>query len=263
MNVIKSFNVKYNPNIKVLCKSKNLIKQRVKDEHPEAKERTNLEINEHINYEEIKKEKEELLKDASLKATEIIIAAKSEAKEIKDQAFADGHDKGYLRGYEDGFDKGYSEDHQELKNEMIALSKKQDNYNKIYNEHLLHAEQDILEIIMAITKKLTKDSYDANPEMINSLITEAINSCSNKEKLVVRVSPKNAKLVEDYKEEILGKIKDLDDFKIFEDDSITNYKCIIESPYGDISSGLRDQLQNIEENLQQMIKSYEYQNEIT
>lgn len=255
MKIIKNYNVEYNPDKKIQCKNNFLNKSSDKVE-----KETNLkpEKNNSNLVLEMQKEKEKLLKKANQKANQIVQKAKNEASEIQEQAYAKGHDKGYMQGYEEGFEKGYNEKHQELEDQIKSLEETKTKYNELYNEYLFHAEQDILEIVMETTKKLTKDTFNKNPGLVKELIVNSIKSCSKKEKLVIRINPKHFEYIEKNKTKIIDSIKGLTSLKIFKDEDAKENECFIETPYGNISSSLESQIKNIEEKLKNMIKRHNY-----
>jgi len=256
MNIIKNHNVKFNPNKKISCKT--IISEAKKTLNETNQNMINSQDNNNI-ADELDKERKEILSNAKSEAAVIIEKAKEKTEEIEKKAFATGHDSGYVKGYEEGFEKGYSEKHQELEEKLAEINEKQKKYNQLYNQYLFHAEQDILKIIIEITKKLAKETYEENPDLLKELILDSIKSCAKKEKLVLRVNPENYDVIEAYKAEIIEKITGLEDIKVFKDESVSNYECFIETPYGNISTSLDDKIENIEKNLSEMIRSYDYQ----
>lgn len=255
MKIIKNYNVEYNPDKKIQCKNNFL-------NNPTNKVEKETDLKPEINNSdlvvEMQKEKEKLLKKANQKANQIIQKAKEEAKEVSEKAHAKGHDKGYLQGYEEGFEKGYNEKHQELEEQIKDFEQTQLKYQELYNQYLFHAEQDILEIIIEITRKLTKDTFDENPELFEDLIINSIKSCSKKEKLVIRINPRHAEYVENNKDKIMDSIKGLANLKIFKDEKVSENECYIETPYGSITSSLESKIENIQDKLKKMIKRHNY-----
>jgi len=46
---------------------------------------------------------------------------------------------------------------------------------------------------------------------------------------------------------------------VIKDNSVNQFECFIETPYGNISTSLENQLDNVKDNLEEMIKNYQYQ----
>ena len=256
MNVIKNYYVKFNSSKKI--PSKKIVKEAKKNGSISTSNSNLNQVNEK-NADEISREYQEIIFNAQKEAKQIIDTAKDSAQKIEEQSFATGHDKGYMQGYEEGFEKGYEEKHQELEEKVKSIEEKRTIYNDMYNQLLYHAEQDILEIVIKLTEKLTKDTYKANPTLLKELIIDSINSYAKKDKVVLRINPNNFDLVENHKGKIIEKVTGLNNFKVIKDNSVNQFECFIETPYGNVSTSLENQLDNVKDNLEEMIKNYQYQ----
>ncbi len=249
MSIIKKYNVSYHPE-KAIRYSKHDLP--LSDTPQNSTISTNDQKEKQLA--ELKNEKKKIIESTKLKAKEILQKAKEEAELIKTDAYAKAHDKGYVRGYEEGFEKGYKEKHADLEKSLADVATAKKINNEIYQDYIYQAEEDILEIIVTLTEKITNQELSVNRDIINNLVTEAIEKCTKREKIVARVSENNFSTAEENKYQIIQKTTGLETLKIFADKDLSDNEVIIETPYGDISNSLDAKLENIKDSLKSMIK---------
>ena len=254
MSIIKKYNAKYIPEKKIKYSISGIT---FPDDVVDAKEDLIVQQNQlEIHLEELEKTKGEILDNARQEANGIINKASKDAKKIKEDAYATGHDDGYMRGYEEGFEKGYNEKHLELEKNIQDVKDTKAKYEKIYQDYLYHAEEDVLEIVTSLTESIIGKELSQDKSLIKILVIEAIEKCAKKDKIVARVSESNYPIVEENKDMIIQNISGLDSLKVVSDDTLSNDEVLIETPYGDISSSLESKLDNVKSSLFDMLKEY-------
>lgn len=165
---------------------------------------------------EAKNESLKLIQEAESKQAQIT----SQTDEISKKAY----DEGFQKGIDDGFAK-FKED---AKSALISLDALADTSFDLKKNIIKSADLDIVDLVVAITRKITERSFDE--QMLKELTTAAIKQLKNKEHITIIVNPQLvdniSKLAEDFKQEI-SQIKSI---KIVEDSSLSCDGTIVESP---------------------------------
>lgn len=178
-----------------------------------------------------------IIEEANFEAKRIIDAAHAEKEAI--QAAAGDN------GYKEGFDTGYTEGLNQAQNIIMKaeeIKQQLDDRNScIYKA----AENEIIELVLEISKKVIGQELTQNNEVMMSLIKQAINKCTFKDKLTIRVSDDDFNYVNDNKERIMMLTEGINDIEIYCDKALTKGSCIVETPSGEINAGIDIQMKEI------------------
>ena len=191
--------------------------------------------------------------DAESQAEVIINGAKNESLKIIQDAEAkqaqitaqtdEISKKAYDEGFQKGIDDGYAKFKEDAKSALISLDSLADTSFDLKKNIIKSADLDIVDLVVAITRKVTEKSFDE--QMLKELTTAAIKQLKNKEHITIIVNPQLvdniSNLVEGFKEEI----SQLQSIKIIEDSSLSCDGTIVESPLSRVDCRLSAQIDEI------------------
>lgn len=184
-----------------------------------------------------------IIEEANFEAQKIIEQANQEKIVLTDQAAQQGYQKGYDSGYTHGLNQAEERIQQavQIKNQLDARSR------ELYRE----AEKEIMQMVIEISEKIVGEELVQNPSSILSLIKQAIAKCAFKDKLVIRVSEQDFEYVNANKDRIAMLAEGINDLEVACDKALDKGSCIVETPSGEVNSGIRVQINEIK-------KAFEY-----
>lgn len=197
-----------------------------------------------------------IIEDAKIMYLKIIEEANYEAKTIIDKAHVDKeeiYNNASQSGYEEGYNKGYKKSVNDTKEALRNASEIIDGLEKRKSEIYNNSEEEILNLVLDVSKKVIGDEIKQNKEAILSVITQGIEKCSFRSELKIRVSPEEYTYAVENKDKILRLIEGLSNIEIVSDVSLRNGGCVIETPSGDVNSSTYVQFRQIEKAFQQIL----------
>ncbi len=190
-------------------------------------------------------EAEAIIKEAELEAQRILEAAENEAVGKKQSIEEEARQKGFETGYEEA--KRLYED---LLSEAEFVK---EHANMEYNEVMAGLEKDALEIIMDVVRKVIGAEVTLNKDNLLALVKQALEKCSNREDITIKVSSQDYDFLVDNKERLLSMVEGIGDLDIKRDPALKPGACLIETPYGNIDAGVGTKLRKIEEAFMKVI----------
>jgi len=154
--------------------------------------------------------------------------------------------EGYNDGYQKGLDKGLDEARQVLKRFESAISDAVGQRASVLED----AKQNILELVLQISKKVTFDAIDINREATVEIIEGVINNLVDRSRLRIKVHPDYLPLVEQNMDRFLSGSTSIKDLQFEADPRVRMGGCFIETPTGDIDARLESQFEVIADALQ-------------
>lgn len=184
-----------------------------------------------------------IIEEANLEAAKIVEAANQEREAIHLNSAEQGNAEGYAEGIAQGLNQAEATIQQaaELKLQLDERSK------RMYKE----AEIEIMELVLEISRKVIGEELTQNADILISLIKKALDKCTFKERLSIRVSEHDYHYVNNNKDRIVMLTEGINDLEIICDKALKIGSCIVETQAGEINSGLSVQLTEIE-------KAFEY-----
>lgn len=191
----------------------------------------------------------DIIEDAKEMYLKIIEEANSEAKRIVTDAQGEA-EKLLLAaredGYREGFETGYSDSRNEAQsfiNEAADIREfLDDRKSEIYKE----VEEQVVKLVLDISKKVIGEEITQNREAILSLINQALQKCAFRKKLVLKVSPQDHGFILENKDRVCRLVEGISDIEIEADMSLEAGSCIVETPSGEINSSIDVQIREIE-----------------
>ena len=161
--------------------------------------------------------------------------------EEKQKSYQEGIEQGHKQGLDEGLKKA---------EKVLQQLNQAINDIVIQREALLEeARQKVLDIIIKISKKVTYDAIDIDPEKTISMIARIIDSLVDRSTLKIKVNPGHLPILEQNIDEFLKGSTVIKDLKIEADPRVKYGGCFIETPTGDIDARLESQFEVIEDTL--------------
>jgi len=211
---------------------------------------------------EANEEAANIIAQAKLAAQQCINEAQQQAVEIKQRAHDEGRSQGYQQGNQEGYEDGYKlgltqgqqAGHLEMEQAIAeAIAKTQQMLDASEQEAkkiLFEAERQIIDIALAIARKIMAYEIAENPMVVLPLVKTALQKVSDQEDVVIRVS------IDDFDSVLMAK-KDLQTMvgreyalKIIVDQTIESGSCIIDTSYGVVDARIDTQFETIKKALQ-------------
>jgi flagellar assembly protein FliH len=174
---------------------------------------------------------------------------KKEISKIEKQ----GYEKGFSIGKNEGIDLGKKEVEAKFifADEMIEDAKKkiEDIINKtlvMREEIIKNSEQDIVKLSLSIAKKVINEEVKLNPDIVVSIAKQAMNKVIDRDKVIIKVNPKDYNLIRKYKQDFLSIREGIKDFDIMQDSSIEQGGVLIETPSGNVDARIPKQIEEVE-----------------
>lgn len=180
-----------------------------------------------------------IVKEAELEALRILKEASAEAENIKKEIIEEAR----KQGYSDGYDQAVKQ-YESLVAEAEKLrAQSMEEHDKI----LAGIEAEAVEIILDIAKKVIGEEISQNSEAILMLVRDACEKCSNRETILLKVSPEDYDIVQEHLEEITQKVTGINKLEVRKDLSLAKGACVVETPFGSVDGGFETKLRKIEE----------------
>ena len=168
------------------------------------------------------------------------------AARIEEEAYA----QGFTKGEKDGLESGKEKLEPVLKNFREALLRLEEIRKEIY----LNAEKDIVNLVLAITRKIVCHEITSNKEVILRIVKEAIKKVVDHEEIKIRISPSDLQVLKNARTELSNLVDNIQGVTFEEDETILHGGCIIETTSGDIDARIEKQLEAVEEALKSELK---------
>lgn len=161
------------------------------------------------------------------------------------KACEESYQKGLKEGQAAGLKQGLAKAEQVLR-QFDAAIKEAINQRAIM---LDEAKQKILELVLQISRKVTFEAIQADPERTVQLINGVINTLLDRSRIKIKVNPNHLPIVEQNIEQFLKGSAMIKEVAIEADPRVKYGGCFIETPHGDIDARLESQFEIIAETL--------------
>lgn len=170
---------------------------------------------------------------------EYIEGIKEKARDIEERAYIEGFTQGERAGFESA----------KKKLELILNDFRQAllELDKIKKEISLNAEREMVELALAIARKIVCHEVSINKEVVLSVIKEALKKVVDHEKIKIRMNPSDLEFIKNAKFHFSNLVDNIESITFEEDETILNGGCVIETNLGDIDARIERQLRVVEE----------------
>jgi len=170
---------------------------------------------------------------------------KTETKFLEEHAYREGFKKGEKDGLESVRDR--------FDSIIKSFRESVDSLEKAKKSLRVSAEQEAVELALAIAKKILYHDVSINRDVILNIAKAALKKVVDRKRIKIRLAPSDFHYLSENKAQ-LGIEEDFEKVKLEEDQSITGGGCIIETNLGDIDARIESQLHVVEEAFRSEIK---------
>lgn len=199
-----------------------------------------------IKEENAKIQTDEIIKNASKKAENMINAAQKQADLLIENATKQATDEGYNDGYQKG-----KKDAEKLKDKFrVELEEKKE---ELLVEQRVF-EKDLMDRIALVLEKITGIIVEEHKEVICHIINREFMDIERSDNYLIKVSQRDYEYVNSKKQHLQGYIREDAALEIVQTDTLDENRCIIETDNSVIDCSLDTQLKNLITDLKLLAK---------
>jgi len=179
-------------------------------------------------------------------AEEILQQANAEAISIKERAFQSG--------YQSGWETAVKEIQMVTDSIFRAFRKGLDDIVSLKDDILGQAENDIVQLSTGIAKKLVCIELKQHPDIIVSIVKEAIKLVKNREEITIKIHPDDYGTLKQHLSEVMTQLNESNagpqqdvPIRLEEDPTLTPGGCIVETDTGLIDMSFEARMESIDE----------------
>lgn len=209
-------------------------------------------------FEEVKRKTDEasvIKSDAQAQADEIIANAKSEAEKIIQDARLEEQkikDDAKQDGFRQGHDDGYSAGESEIERLVERLRKMVEALMLRREEILKETEQQIVELVILMTRKVVKIISETQKTAIMSNILAALKKVKSRGNVILHVNLEDLKLASANADEFIKRVENIQGITVVEDSTVEKGGCVVETDFGAIDARISSQLSELEEKIMEI-----------
>ena len=209
-------------------------------------------------FEEVKRKTDEasvIKSDAQAQADEIIANAKSEAEKIIQDAHLEEQkikDDAKQDGFKQGHDDGYSAGESEIERLVERLRKMVEALMLRREEILKETEQQIVELVILMTRKVVKIISETQKTAIMSNILAALKKVKSRGNVILHVNLEDLKLASANADEFIKRVENIQGIAVVEDSTVEKGGCVVETDFGAIDARISSQLSELEEKIMEI-----------
>lgn len=208
---------------------------------------------------EITEKPEEIIERAHEEAAMIIKEAEYEARRIMDDAYTEAKEKAAVME-EEAWQKGYAEGiaaAQKQCEETIAEAEEiKESALVKHDEVLAGIEAELIDLVLDVSKKVIGSEIALNKENMVYLVKQAIDNCSNKNGIILKVSTEDYSYLNTNRDKLAALIDCADEIELKQETSLKQGACILETPFGSMDAGIQTKLKKIEEAFYELLGDF-------
>ncbi len=183
----------------------------------------------------------EILKNAQEQANGILADAEAQKNKIQDDAY----NVGFNEGRENGYKEGTLEADRLVDRLHVMLDRIMDKRQEILDG----TEQQIVELVLLMTRKIVKIISENQKNVVMSNVLQALRKVKGRGDVTVRVNISDLKLTTEHTKDFLQSVENISNLTILEDSSIDRGGCIVETDFGAIDARISSQLSELEQKI--------------
>lgn len=209
-------------------------------------------------FEEVKRKTDEasvIKSDAQAQADEIIANAKAEAEKIIQDAHLEEQkikDDAKQDGFKQGHDDGYSAGESEIERLVERLRKMVEALMLRREEILKETEQQIVELVILMTRKVVKIISETQKTAIMSNVLAALKKVKSRGNVILHVNLEDLKLASANADEFIKRVENIQGITVVEDSTVEKGGCVVETDFGAIDARISSQLSELEEKIMEI-----------
>lgn len=206
---------------------------------------------------DVVREAREMVVAARVEAERIVESARAEAKVLWEKAREEGRQAGLEEGLREGRETGRHEAYEAAKQEFAEQQKSliascEQAIGTINEERIgwaAAARQDLIELAMAIARRVAGRVGERDREVVLANLEEAIRLAGSRSEVRIKVSPVDAAAARDFAESLVSMHKQWEHVEIAEDPEVSPGGCRVQWGTGAVDARLETQLDRIKTEL--------------
>ena len=126
---------------------------------------------------------------------------------------------------------------------------------RIQREFYQQFEGEILDLVMATTRKVVQKEVDSEKDTVLGILKEAIGRTIDRENIRVKINPSDYDFIHGHKPEIIQASDGIKQLVIEKDESVSRGGAIVETDYGTIDASIDRRLNEVEKNMRRQLGS--------
>jgi flagellar assembly protein FliH len=163
----------------------------------------------------------------------------SPAAEIEEQA--------YRQGFEAGQKAAIESQHEQVESAVKGLEQAIVHIQNLRNEIYHTLEQEVVELALAIARKVVCQEVKTNKDVVVCVAKEALSRVEAPGKIKIRLNPADFQFIKETQNQISTLLEQVDKVTFEAEDSISSGGCVIETNLGEIDARIEKQLHVVEE----------------
>ena len=163
-----------------------------------------------------------------------------------ERGFCEGEIKGLAAGEKEGLKKG----RQFVQPAIDTLEPLLEELETVRKKTLRDLEAEIIALTMGIARKIVGQELAVRPELVESIIKNALAQIETAGKILIKLNPDDIELLNHTPANLAAELSDSAAVAFEGDPSITSGGCIIETDAGNIDARLETQFKSIDESFQ-------------
>ncbi|MFQ5732561.1 MAG: FliH/SctL family protein [Planctomycetaceae bacterium] len=206
-----------------------------------------------FNFEDIERRTREATERARREAGEILAAAQTEARTVRETAFEEARRAGLEQSMRDADEEIESRARQlarrqvdeELKTTLPAVRELADALTRERERWLAEWETGVVRLAVAIAERIVRRTVEADPDVTLDVVRDALQLVAGGSQLRIRLHPQDQRRLGEFAGEFARKLADLTDVQFLADDSLSPGGCLLETEHGCVDARLETQLNRI------------------
>ena len=168
-------------------------------------------------------------------------------EEIEEAAYRNGFAEGENKGIHIGEKAGFEAAVQQVEPVVKSLQQALQHLNDLRRETHKHVEREVVELALAIAKKIVCHEVQTDRETVLCVAKEALSRVENPAKVKIKLNPSDLQFIEDTRLRLVEWLQNIENVSIEPDETITSGGCLVETNLGDIDARIEKQFQAVEE----------------
>jgi flagellar assembly protein FliH len=162
----------------------------------------------------------------------------------------------FKNGLSEGIREGRNLEKLEALRSVQAMGALIDELSGLKKTILEAAEDQVLKLVLAVTKKVIHMEVQTNREIIRNVLTAAMRNIVDRENMKVRVNPQDFQYLMEIKPDFLQNFDGIKNIVFDEDASIPRGGVVIDTMFGEVDARLDHQYDEIESSLTASLRNF-------
>ncbi len=200
---------------------------------------------------------DEIIQAARAEAKDIVENARNEADKLCAQAIQDGQNEGRKQGHamglqqgkDEGLQQGLAEARQQMAEQLREAADRSNGMvvaaQQEVDRLLAEAEPKIIELVLAISRKVISEEMAERPTVVLNLVRGALERVRDQDNINIHVSPDDYDQIMQARRDLQGVVGVERSLTVSADPVLARGGCLIETSFGTVEAGIDTQLEAI------------------